>query len=78
MSLMLCLFPFRAMGSPCEIQLYFDDDRPWSVDLRHPRKSHVLLTSVNFYAGAVASNGDYERCIDVKGRRYSHVLNPAG
>ena len=52
------------------------DGRPWSVGLRHPRKPHALLASVNVYAGAVASSGDYERCIDVKGRRYSHVLNP--
>lgn len=52
------------------------DGRPWSVGLRHPRKPDALLASVNVYAGAVASSGDYERCIDVNGRRYSHVLNP--
>ncbi len=52
------------------------DGRPWSVGLRHPRKPDALLASVNVYAGAVASSGDYERCIDIKGRRYSHVLNP--
>ncbi len=52
------------------------DGRPWSVGLRHPRKPGALLASVKVYAGAVASSGDYERCIEDNGRRYSHVLNP--
>lgn len=52
------------------------DGRPWSVGLRHPRKSGALMATVKVYAGAVASSGDYERCIVVKGRRYGHVLNP--
>ena len=28
------------------------------------------------YEGALASSGDYERCIMVDGVRYGHVLNP--
>ena len=52
------------------------DGRPWSVGLRHPRKPGALMATVNVYAGAVASSGDYERCIVVNGRRYGHVLNP--
>ncbi len=52
------------------------DGRPWSVGLRHPRKSGALLTTIMVYSGAIASSGDYERCIVVKGQRYSHVLNP--
>jgi len=52
------------------------DGRPWSVGLRHPRKPGALLATVMVYAGAVATSGDYERCIVVKGQRYSHVLNP--
>ena len=52
------------------------DGRPWSVGLRHPRKPGALLATINVYAGAVASSGDYERCIVVKDQRYSHVLSP--
>ena len=52
------------------------DGRPWTVGLRHPRKAGALLATINVFAGAVASSGDYERCIVVKGRRYGHVLNP--
>lgn len=52
------------------------DGRPWSVGLRHPRKPGALMATVMVYAGAVASSGDYERCIVVNGQRYSHVLSP--
>lgn len=52
------------------------DGRPWSVGLRHPRKPGALMATVMVYSGAVASSGDYERCIVVNGQRYSHVISP--
>ncbi len=52
------------------------DGRSWSVGLRHPRKLGALLANVNVYDGAVASSGDYERCMIVNGKRYGHVINP--
>ena len=52
------------------------DGRPWSVGIRHPRKSGELMASINVFRGGIASSGDYERCIILNGKRYSHVLNP--
>jgi len=52
------------------------DGTPWMVGISHPRKKGKLLTHIPIYKGAVASSGDYERCMEVKGRRYGHVLNP--
>ncbi len=52
------------------------DGRPWSVGIRHPRKSGQLMSSINVSQGGVASSGDYERCIILNGKRYSHILNP--
>jgi len=52
------------------------DGRPWSVGIRHPRKQGELMSSIDVFRGAIASSGDYERCIVLNGRRYSHVLNP--
>ena len=52
------------------------DGRPWSVGIRHPRKKGELMSNINVYQGAVASSGDYERCIVMQGKRYSHILNP--
>lgn len=50
--------------------------KPWVVGVSHPRKANELLTSLTLYSGGVASSGDYQRCIEIKGKRYSHVLNP--
>ncbi len=51
------------------------DGRPWSVGIRHPRQKG-LMASIDVFRGGIASSGDYERCIMLGGRRYSHVLNP--
>ena len=53
-----------------------DDGSPWRVGIRHPRSKDALLDTLSLYKGALASSGDYERCILVNGVRYGHVLNP--
>ena len=53
-----------------------DDGSPWRVGIRHPRDKDALLDTLLLYEGALASSGDYERCIVVNGIRYGHVLNP--
>lgn len=52
------------------------DGSPWRVGIRHPRNKESLLDTLLLYEGALASSGDYERCIVVNGVRYGHVLNP--
>lgn len=52
------------------------DGTPWRVGIRHPRNKDGLLDTISLYQGALASSGDYERCIMVNGVRYGHVLNP--
>lgn len=52
------------------------DGSPWRVGIRHPRSKDALLDTLSLYKGALASSGDYERCIMVDGVRYGHVLNP--
>jgi FAD:protein FMN transferase len=52
------------------------DGSPWRVGIRHPRQREGLLDTISLYQGALASSGDYERCIIVNGMRYGHVLNP--
>jgi FAD:protein FMN transferase len=53
-----------------------NDGSPWRIGIRHPRSKDALLDTVLLYEGALASSGDYERCIMVDGVRYGHVLNP--
>lgn len=52
------------------------DGRPWSVGIRHPRRTASLMASIEVYSGAIASSGDYERCIVLNGKRFSHIMNP--
>lgn len=52
------------------------DGQPWRIGIRHPRNADAILTEVTLSAGAVATSGDYERYIEVGGRRYCHILDP--
>jgi FAD:protein FMN transferase len=52
------------------------DGRPWRIAIRDPRQPDAILRTVALQQGALASSGDYERCITVNGVRYGHVLNP--
>jgi len=53
-----------------------DDGCPWRVGIRHPRNKDALLHTISLRHGALASSGDYERCVMVNGVLYGHVLNP--
>ncbi len=53
------------------------DGQPWRVAIRDPGKhSTAAIGMLRLQRGAVATSGDYERCISVVGKRYGHVLNP--
>lgn len=53
-----------------------NDGEPWRVGIRDPRDKAAVLQTVLLREGALASSGDYERCIVVDGVRYGHLLNP--
>ncbi len=52
------------------------DGSPWRIGIRHPRRQDAFIETLLLYDGALASSGDYERCIVLDGVRYGHVLNP--
>jgi thiamine biosynthesis lipoprotein len=52
------------------------DGSPWSIGIRHPRQYDRLLAVIPMHSGGLATSGDYERYMDVGGRRYCHVLRP--
>jgi len=52
------------------------DGTPWRIGIRHPRQHFGVLNTIALHEGAVASSGDYERCIVLGDERYGHVLNP--
>ena len=52
------------------------DGSPWLIGIRHPGHKKAVLQMLSLHNGALASSGDYERCINVDGVRYGHILNP--
>jgi len=52
------------------------DGSPWRIGIRHPREKDSLLQTLELSSGAMASSGDYERCLTIEGVRYGHILNP--
>lgn len=64
------------LGGDIKIIGPLPDGSPWRIGIRHPRSKDAALETLQLYQGALATSGDYERCIVVDGRRYGHVLNP--
>lgn len=52
------------------------DGSAWRIGIRHPRNKETVLQTILLHEGALASSGDYERCMVVDGVSYGHVLNP--
>lgn len=52
------------------------DGAPWKIGIRHPRNPTEPMAVVDLTSGSLATSGDYERFIEVDGRRYCHILNP--
>jgi thiamine biosynthesis lipoprotein len=49
---------------------------PWRIGIRHPREADRLAGEIQLSNGALATSGDYERFVEIEGRRYCHILDP--
>ena len=52
------------------------DGEGWRIALAHPRSPGDISRCVVLREGGLASSGDYERCIEIGGVRYGHILDP--
>lgn len=52
------------------------DGSAWQIGIRDPRRAGEVLRRVALSEGALSTSGDYERCIEIDGVRYGHVLDP--
>ena len=54
-----------------------ESGEPWRIGIQHPRSPiGTAIASIDVADGAVATSGDYQRCLDVDGRRYCHLIDP--
>jgi FAD:protein FMN transferase len=49
---------------------------PWMVGICDPDRPEHAIASVGLFRAALATSGDYERCMVVDGVRYTHILDP--
>ena len=52
------------------------DGSAWRIGIRDPNEPSRAIATVELAEGAVATSGDYERCMVVDDRRYGHLLDP--
>ncbi|HEV3239121.1 MAG TPA: FAD:protein FMN transferase [Casimicrobiaceae bacterium] len=52
------------------------DASPWSIGIQHPRIANAVMATLELSYGAVATSGDYERFLEIDGKRYCHILSP--
>ncbi|HEY8159988.1 MAG TPA: FAD:protein FMN transferase [Methylobacter sp.] len=52
------------------------NQEPWQIGICHPRNPDIPIATVEINRGALATSGDYERFIEIAGRRYCHLLDP--
>ncbi len=48
----------------------------WPVGIRHPVAKERAVARVLLPEGGLASSGDYERCVQIEGKRFGHILHP--
>ena len=50
--------------------------RPWRVAVLDPRTNGTLAVIESEQPVAISTSGDYERFVEVDGRRYGHIMDP--
>jgi len=48
----------------------------WPIGIRHPVEKDRAVAGLRLPEGGLASSGDYERCLNIDGKRYGHILHP--
>lgn len=52
------------------------DGRGWAVGIKDPASPENAIAVIDLNSGGLATSGDYERCIEIDGLKYGHILNP--
>ncbi len=50
--------------------------KPWTIGIASPDNAHRPFSYLNVTDMAVATSGNYEKFVTIKGKKYSHTINP--
>ena len=59
-----------------DIYCWGNHDRNWKIALELPEQVRKVLGDFELNNYAVATSGDYEKCVTIDGVRYSHTIDP--
>jgi FAD:protein FMN transferase len=51
------------------------DGRPWQIAIKHPRDRERAIAVLPVSNACVVTSGDYERCFELDGVRYHHIID---
>lgn len=54
-----------------------EDGQPWKIGIRYPKKNRGVMGTIKVANKAVTTSGDYEKYFILKGKRFSHIINPS-
>jgi len=52
------------------------NDEPWTIGIADPDHAHLPFSYLNVTDLAVATSGNYEKYVEINGKKYSHTINP--
>ena len=53
------------------------DGKDWTIGITNPFNTKKLLGKINLKEASVATSGNYEKFVEIEGKRFSHIINPA-
>ena len=52
------------------------DGKPWTIGIANPNSIHQPFSYMNITDMAVATSGNYEKFVVIRGKKYSHTIDP--
>ncbi len=52
------------------------DGKPWTIGIADPNQQHSLFSYFRVSDMAVATSGNYEKFVQINGKKHSHTINP--
>ena len=50
--------------------------KPWTIGIAHPDHPSSAFSCLNISGKAIATSGNYEKCIIINGKKFSHTIDP--